>query len=120
MSALPPILHASQISNLMKFVFLSLAVILVISGCSENKPAESTQLTQTALIDIDFSLFVKKVKAKQVESVVIYPADQMLLAYSNEDNQKYRFAYSRNNPITALLLENEIPFTVEEPIGMRQ
>ncbi|MBI5869764.1 MAG: hypothetical protein HZB44_02220 [Actinobacteria bacterium] len=120
MSAPPQILNDSQRSKLLKFLLLSLVVILILSGCSENKPAESTQLTQTTLIDIDYSLFVKKVKDKQVESVMIYPADQMLLVYSKEDNQKYRFAYSSNNQITALLIENEIPFEVEEPIGARQ
>lgn len=119
MSAPPQILSDSQRSKLMKFSFLSLALILILSGCSENKPTKSTHPTQTALIDIDYSLFVKKVKDKQVESVIIYPADQMLLVHSNEDNQKYRFAYSRNNQISALLLENEIPFTVEEPIRVR-
>lgn len=103
-----------EVKTLVGFVLL-LSTLIIFVGCSTDE-ADSIK-ANTVILKMDYDLFVQKVKDHQVDSVVIYPKDETIIAVMLPDKQQYIIDYSKlreqgpiGHSISDMLLENDVPF----------
>ncbi len=71
--------------------------------------------TQVSEHIISFDSLAEKIGNHEIRSAFVYPAQRRLSAVNTNGDERYIVDYSEDDPVASILLDNEIPFTVEAP-----